>query len=102
MSEIRHIGSTTRAVNLEEVLDTNGFTGSARGASGMAVDLLALDEGVQAPPGLTIEQVGDAETLKQWYDVAFNGALGWPDCAVDAVLDYYMSVGLGAQSPRRY
>jgi ribosomal protein S18 acetylase RimI-like enzyme len=68
----------------------------------MAADLQALDEGLQAPPGLTIERVGDAETLQEWYDIAFNGVLGWPDCGVDAVLDYYMSVGLGAQSPRRY
>jgi ribosomal protein S18 acetylase RimI-like enzyme len=68
----------------------------------MAVDLLALNEDLPAPHGLIIEQVGDVETLKQSCQVAFKGVFGWPDCAVDALLDYYLSVGLGAQSPRRY
>ncbi len=67
----------------------------------MAVDLLALNEDLQSPPGLTIDQVGDAETLKRFCYVAFS-MFEWPGFAIDALLDYYVSVGLGAQSPRRY
>ena len=64
--------------------------------------ILGPDVGVgREPPGLTIEQVTDAETLKQSCQVVSRGVFEWPDCAVDALLDYHLSVGLGAQSPQR-
>jgi GNAT superfamily N-acetyltransferase len=97
-----HVGPLTKPANLGEYLEAHGFTGGGEGNPGMAVDLLALNEGLPAPPGLTIEQVTDVETLKQSCQVGFKVVAGWPDCAVDALLDYYLSVGLGPQSPRRY
>jgi len=96
-----HIGPTTRPANLGEVLQAHGFTGSARDASGLAVDLLALNEDLPAPPGLTIEHVTDVETLKQSCQVVSRHVFEWPDYAVDALLDYHLSVGLDAQSPQR-
>jgi ribosomal protein S18 acetylase RimI-like enzyme len=96
-----HIGPTTRPANLGKALEAHGFTGSTRSTSGMAVDLLALNEGLLAPPGLTIDQVGDTKTLKRFCYVAFS-MFEWPDFVIDALLDYYLSLGLGAQSPRRY
>ena len=96
-----HIGPATRPANLGEYLQAHGFTGSARSTSGMAMDLTALNEGLPAPPGLTIEQIGDIETVRLC-QVTFEDVFEWPDFAADALLDYYLSVGLGAQSPRRY
>ena len=96
-----HIGPATRPANLGEYLEAQGFTGSARGGTGMAVDLLALNEGLQAPPGLTVEQVADVETLKQFCHV-HNVGFGQPDFVEDAWLGFFGSVGLGAQSPLRY
>jgi hypothetical protein len=95
------VGPLTKPANLGKYLEAHGFTRTGEGP-GMAVDLLALNEGLPAPRGLIIEQVGDVETLKQSCQVAFKGVFGWPDFAVDALLDCYLSIGLGAQSPRRY
>jgi GNAT superfamily N-acetyltransferase len=92
-------GPATRPANLGECLEAHGFT-HGEGA-GMAVDLLALNEGLQAPPGLIIEQVGDAKTLKQWCHV-FNVGFGMPDFVEGTFLDFLASVGLGAQLPLRH
>ena len=94
-------GPATRPANLGEYLEAHGFTHTGEPA-GMAADLVALNEGLPAPPGLIIEQVADVETLKQLCQVAFEDVFEWPGFAADALLDYYLSVGLGAQSPRRY
>jgi GNAT superfamily N-acetyltransferase len=67
----------------------------------MAADMLALNEGLPAPPGLTVEQVADVGTLKQFCHV-FKVGFGWPDFVEDAWLDLFASVGLGAQSPMRH
>lgn len=64
----------------------------------MAVDLQAMNEEIQAPPGLVIEQVGDFETLKQWYQV-FNGFFGFPDYVENAWLDSFASLGFGTRLP---
>jgi GNAT superfamily N-acetyltransferase len=90
------VGPATRPANLGEYLEAHGFT---RGGNlpGMAVDLLALNEGLRAPPGLTVEQFADVETLKQWCH-----CFEWPDFVEDAWLDLLTSIGLGAQSPLRY
>jgi GNAT superfamily N-acetyltransferase len=92
-------GPTTKPTNLGEHLEAHGFT-KVEDAPGMAVDLLAMNEGTQAPPGLAIEQVGDIETLKQWYRV-FKGFFGFPDSVERAWVDSFASVGFGARSPLR-
>ncbi len=90
------VGPATRPANLGEYLEAHGF---ARGDDlpGMAVDLLALNEGLPAPPDLTVEQVADVATLKQWCR-----CFEWPDFVEAAWLDLLTSIGLGAQSPLRY
>jgi GNAT superfamily N-acetyltransferase len=95
-----HIGPATRPANLGSYLEAHGFTHTGE-SPGMAADLLALNEGLPAPPGLTIEQVTDVETLKQFCHV-FKVGFGWPDFVEDAWLDLFASVGLGAQSPMRH
>ncbi|MHC4434723.1 MAG: GNAT family N-acetyltransferase [Planctomycetota bacterium] len=90
------VGPATRPANLGEYLEAYGFTRLGDGP-GMAVDLLALNEGLPAPPGLTVEQVADVETLEQWCH-----CFEWPDFVEDAWLDLLTSIGLGAQSPLRY
>jgi GNAT superfamily N-acetyltransferase len=90
-------GPTTRPTNLGKYLRAHGFT-REEDAPGMAVDLLAMNEEVQAPPGLAIEQVGDVETLKQWYQV-FKGLFGFPDYVDNAWVDSFASLGFGARLP---
>jgi GNAT superfamily N-acetyltransferase len=90
-------GPTTRPTNLGKYLKAHGFT-REEDAPGMAVDLLAMNEEIQAPSGLVIEQVGDVETLKQWYQV-FKGSFGFPDYVENAWVDSFASVGFGARLP---
>ncbi len=92
------VGPATRPANLGEYLEAHGFTHTGESA-GMAVDLLALNDGLRAPPDLTIEQVRDEETLEQWcHTLCFES----PDFVEHAWLDLFASVGLGAQSPFRH
>jgi GNAT superfamily N-acetyltransferase len=94
------VGPATRPTNLGEYLEAHGYTRVGI-CPGMAVDLLALNESLRAPPGLTIEQVSDDETLEQWCHSLTVG-FEWPDFMEDAWLDLYRSVGLGMQSPFRH
>jgi hypothetical protein len=55
----------------------------------MAVDLLAMNEELQAPPGLVIEQIGDVEAPKQWYQV-FKEFFGFPDDVENAWVDFLL------------
>lgn len=89
-------GPTTRPTNLGKYLEAHGFT-REEDAPGMAVDLLAMNEELQAPPGLVIEQVGDVETLKQWYQV-FKAFFGFPGYLENAWVDSFASVGFDARS----
>jgi GNAT superfamily N-acetyltransferase len=95
-----HVGPLTKPANLGKYLQVHGFTLGGE-SPGMAVDLLALNEGLPAPPGLAVEQVADVETLKLFCHV-FKVGFGWPDFVEDAWLDLFASVGLGAQSPMRH
>jgi GNAT superfamily N-acetyltransferase len=95
-----HVGPATRPANLGQYLEAYGFTHTSE-APGMAVDLLALNEGLQEPPGLLIERAADVETLKQFCYV-FKVGFGWPDFVEDAWLDLFTNVGLGEQGPMRH
>lgn len=92
-------GPATRPANLGTYLEAHGFTHEGD-PPGMAVDLLTLNEGLQTPPGLTIEQVDDVETLRKWCHVLIPG-FGMPDFAASALLDFYTSLGFGTHLPTR-
>ncbi len=94
------VGPSTRPTNLWKYLEAHGYR-KVGISLGMAADLLALNENLQAPPGLTIEQVSDDETLVQWCHTLGVG-FEWPDFMEDAWLDFNRSVGLGAQLPFRH
>ncbi len=93
-------GPATRPANLGAHLETHGFTHEGD-SPGMAADLLGAGEALQTPPGVIIKQVWDVETLKQWCQV-FNVGFGMPDFVEGAWLDFFASVGVGAQLPLRH
>ncbi len=90
-----HVGPLTKPANLGQYLEAHGFTPPQGVEYGMAVDLLALNEDLQSPPGLTIEQVTDSIKLKEFCQV--NDNRFW-----DTWFDCFMNIGLGAKSPLRY
>lgn len=92
-------GPATRPANLGESLEAHGFV-RARDSTGMAVDLRALNEDVQAPTGLTIERVGDLETLKTWCHTLVS-SFPMPDLITEPALDWFASIGFAAQAPVR-
>ena len=93
-------GPSTRPANLGTYLQAHGFvTGGDR--PGMAADLLALDEGLPAPPGLVIERVRDLATLRHWCRV-FNAGFGMPDYAEAAWFDLFANTSRDPQSPLRH
>ncbi len=57
-------GSYTRPANLGEYLDEHGFSRD-EDETGMAVDLMKLNEKTTTPAGLVIEKVSDPGMLKQ-------------------------------------
>ncbi len=63
--------------DLEKHLVAHGLTFS-EGGTGMAADLMALQDDLPTPTGLTIVPVEDQETLKKWIHVASIG-FGIPD-----------------------
>jgi GNAT superfamily N-acetyltransferase len=64
----------------------------------MAVDLLELNEDLPAAANLTVEQVSDIETLRQWSHVVC-GVFKWPKFVEDAWVDFFVSVSLEARLP---
>ena len=64
--------SGTQGLGLDRELVTHGLT-FAEGGTGMAADLLTLDEDLSAPAGLTIIPVEDKANLKQWIHVTSIG-----------------------------
>jgi GNAT superfamily N-acetyltransferase len=95
-----HVGPLTKPANLGEALEAHGFSHGWETPC-MAADLRALNEDLQVPPGLTIEQVADVETLKQFCHV-FAVSFGWPDFVQDAWLDLFASIGHGPRLPVRH
>lgn len=60
----------------------------------MAADLLALNEDLASPSGLTIEPVGDKETLELWVKATLIG-FGIPDESEKASFDLFAGLGFG-------
>jgi GNAT superfamily N-acetyltransferase len=87
----------TQPTDLGKYLEAHGLT-YTEGGPGMAVDLLELNEGLPTPSGLTIERVGDTETLRKW---AYASMIGFekPKSSVDTWLDVF--AGLGFDLPLR-
>jgi len=86
----------TQPTDLGKHLVDHGLT-YTDGGPGMAVDLPALNEAL-APANLTIKQVRDAGTLKQWVRTATIG-FGLPDSSEGACFDLF--AGLGFDLPCR-
>ncbi len=93
-------GPATRPDELGTSLEAHGFTHEAD-LPGMAADLATLNESLPAPPGLSVERVGDPETLKQWCHAEIIG-YGIPNFVEGAILALFASVGLCAQQPLRH
>ena len=69
------IGPSTRPTNLGSYLERHGWSHEHDDeAPGMAVDLHTLDKQLSLPPRLTIERVGNEETLKTWLRVMVAGS----------------------------
>ena len=85
------VGSAARPTDLGMRLEAHGLV-YGEDVSGMAADLLALNEDSDAPPGLTIEPVGDKETLEQWVNAALIG-FGLPDSSKNACFNLFTGVG---------
>jgi GNAT superfamily N-acetyltransferase len=64
----------------------------AEGGPGMAADLLALNEDLPAPTGLTIERVEDSEALRKWAYASIIG-FGLPETSVETWFDLFNSLG---------
>ena len=86
----------TQPINLGEHLIAHGLT-YTDGGPGMALDLLMLNE-VTAPLNLTIKQVEDVETLREFVHTAIRG-FGLPEPTESACLDLF--IGLGFDLPLR-
>jgi len=93
------IGQDTKPANLGERLLAHGFTHHGDGA-GMAIDLLAMNEDVSVPSGMTITRVEDVDTLKKWCHVTSVG-FGIPAHAEAPLLEYFTGL-IDLKLPVRY
>lgn len=93
-------GPATRPADLGRHLEKHGLT-QAGDFPGMAIDLLALNEDLPIPSYLTIERVGDIETLKEWlhpFTVGFN----FPGFVANTFFNLYAGLGFGQHLPWRH
>ena len=91
------IEPSSQPVDLGEHLLRHGLTSSDAG-SGMAVDLLALNEDLVSPSGLTIEAVANEKTLEDFVHAIFP-SFGGLDTEEIACLELF--AGLGFEMPLR-
>ena len=94
------ITPSTQPADLAKHLEAHGSI-HAGDLLGMAVDLLALNEDLPTPAGLTIEHVGDVETLKKFIH-AWTIGFQCPDFVGNALFDIFSSEGLGQHLPFRH
>ncbi|MBI1294221.1 GNAT family N-acetyltransferase [bacterium] len=80
----------TEPLDLAERLLARGFDGNWVGDPGMVADLSTLNQNVQTPPGLLIQQVADTETMAVWrdvfaesYDMSVAEAQAWCDATAE-------------------
>jgi GNAT superfamily N-acetyltransferase len=87
----------TQPTDLGKYLMAHGLT-YTDGGPGMAADLLALNEDLPTPSGLTIEHVEDTETLKKW---AYASIIGLEHPETNVTIWFNVFAGLGFQLPLR-
>ena len=75
-----------------QLLEARGLFHAAT-LTGMAVDLLTLDETASMPPGFTISEVTDAEHLETWCRI-MTDVSEFPDFAQTAWLEMYQDIGI--------
>jgi ribosomal protein S18 acetylase RimI-like enzyme len=85
----------TQPTDLGKYLAAHGFSYN-EGPPGMAVDLTALHEDLKSPPGLTVERVRDAGSLRKWVHTLASG-FELPDTCENAFFDLF--IGLGFDLP---
>lgn len=93
------VGPSTGPTGLARHLIAHGLAHGGD-TTGMAVDLLALNEDVATPSGLTIEQVGDADALHKWIH-AVAVSFEHPDSVADVLFEAHARPGFGADLPWR-
>ncbi|MGD0175572.1 MAG: GNAT family N-acetyltransferase [Candidatus Bathyarchaeia archaeon] len=93
-------GPTTRPRNLGIYLEAHGLVNEEGDSPGMAVDLQALNEGLNRPLGLEVEMVSDAESLRKWSEVLIAAA-PMPEFVARPMFDFCASLGFGKASPVR-
>ena len=87
------IGPSTRPLDIGKHLEAHGLT-LWGDMTGMAIDLVALEERSSSLTNLTIKPVRDIETLREWaHPLAV--AFGLPDSAANTVCNLFASLGLG-------
>jgi predicted GNAT family acetyltransferase len=91
---------TTRPADLGKHLEAHGLA-HVGDWTGMAVDLLAMNEDLPAPVDLIIEPVGDERTMKEWSDTLTIG-YQVPDFVGHAFAAVYSGLGFGEQQPWRF
>lgn len=94
-------GPTTRPKNLGAYLEAHGLV-REEDSPGMAVDLQALNENLNRPPGLEVELVNDGELLQRWSEV-LSAAFPMPEFVARPMFDFFSTLGFGkASSMRNY
>lgn len=86
-------GSAAQPTDLGKRLEAHGLD-YTEDFPGMAADLLALNEDLPTPSGLTIVSVGDKEKLAQWVNTALIG-FQIPDSSENACFDLFADLGFG-------
>jgi len=92
-------GPATRPLDLGVHLERHGFIHD-EDSTGMAADLMKLNEVLPTTSGLIIEQVSNMETLKEWCHV-FTVGYGIPELFEEDFFDSLSSLGFGAESAIR-
>jgi ribosomal protein S18 acetylase RimI-like enzyme len=88
------VSPSTRPRDLGRYLQARGFNCAFCGVPGMALDLGAFVEPCTIPAGLSIERVGDLQTLRQWlHPVA--ASFDFKASIVSAHLQMFSSQGFG-------
>jgi ribosomal protein S18 acetylase RimI-like enzyme len=93
-------GPSTRPENLGGYLEAHGFVNEEGDSPGMAVDLRVFEENLHRPPGLEIELVTDAESLRKWSE-AVTAAAPMPDFVAKPMFDFFITLGFGKASQVR-
>jgi GNAT superfamily N-acetyltransferase len=95
-----HLGPAMRPADLRERLLAHGFVHGGDEA-GMAADLLALNEGLEAPESLSVARVGSDDELGEWTRTLATGFGEGPHEA-EWVGAMYRRIGLADATPWRH